>query len=384
MRTTILTLSLLAACSPGVSVTSDDPADQGAVERSTAHLEGRAAANAEISVYHGDALVSTDTATADADGRYDVEVDVGSGGMTELVVRSDDGGSVLVTSDVEAGTTVQVATMDDETTTEAELFAAFSAYGDADHADAVVLRALVTADVAASWDAEPVEAGVRAAIDAWLSAGGDDEISVLASIESSADAASCASGASASVEASAVADAWGDCEHSAVDISFLAHAAAEASAHAADDDATLGALSDLRAELMAEVIADYSDDIDVDTEDGDILGDLSGSVDLSAAIDAAFDDYSASVLTDLSVAFDADAEACVASAASVAAAARADLVADIAACGSGDEVASAMASYRSAVESEVYAELSRCDAMDDVEARAVTGILAQLYAAHTK
>lgn len=389
---------MLAACqgdsdTPG----KDDPVTPSSPQAVTGRAESPASGDRSGTVRawrldaDGSVVAASEADGTIEDGRYTLDLDGEESSALVVEASFDDGSSasVLVVSGSDAVLTA--APMSAETSGEAGIYLTMADLGvdDADETGSV-LRAFVTADVAAGWSDTDADAdaslslGVGAAVQAWEASGGsasDAAIEAVVAATVQADAEADSSGeaqAQADVTASLVA-AWEDAGSTTDDLSFMAAAALEAQLAVAGDsdgdDAASDFLSDVRVEFATDVILDAI--AVIDEEDGNDL-----SLDVNAVVAATIDGDLGGLLAQLGVSLSAAQMAEMADEAEFAASAGAAVEAAVDAAEdteTGAVAASAVADFREAIEVDVAANLAASGEFDDAQASAVATLLAQLY-----
>ena len=418
----------VTGCDEAKTASGTGSAHPATLEGSARRADGDAG-GAVITVLHVQADGSTEAdenggATADAEGRYSVDIGVLGEGEANLIVQAvyADGtsASALVVGTVAGGETRTAPPMDDESSAEAQLFVSLVASGElsADSDDAALLRAFVDSSVAAaSEDASASERAVVASASAaatasWRAsaeASGEGESAMSgyidALIEADADAdAEADSGGGYGLDAfGALESAWTSSGGSMSDLAYAMNAASEAnltvsgstSGSAVSEASSL--LLDLRAQVTASAVegawASYepSSSDEAEQTDDDLLADVSAIVEtsgdaLNSSWDAAMGSWSADLLAQLSATLTVEQAAVYSSALTVAVSAQAELALAIdsasqqGAEATGEAIAQAYAEYRASIEASLTASLTASGAFDAAQIEALVQITALAYA----
>jgi len=176
-----LLATLFAGCAPadGPEANDDDSRAVGTVEGRVTDGTGAPVPRAVVRAVHVGAdgertAVSDGEVTADADGSYSIGISLtGGASLSDIVVVADGVGSVIVAQAVESGGVTAAATIDVETTAEAEVFVGLSQDGmwDPEVMSTHELMSMIDAELGAALDGEVAgSASVSAVGDAVASA----------------------------------------------------------------------------------------------------------------------------------------------------------------------------------------------------------------------
>lgn len=326
-----------------------------------------------------------DTQT-DAAGEYTLALDDAT--TTALVVdaRFADGSAAraLVSGAASVGDVTFAPDLSAETDAEAEAWADVAAAGELD-ADTTgsMLRAFVTADVAAAWaETDPADRpgtadSLAAAVQAWEGTDADAADAAIAAMVHTTAAADAAGGASFDAAAELVA-AWSAAGSSTEDLAYVAAAAVDAQrsvdAGAPAGEAEADLLDALHAGLVGDVVADAAAVLDGSAQGG------ASAVDVGALVDATVDGDLGSLAAGLGVVLDAAQAAAFAGELGVVADRHDALVAALDAASdeeAGRVAAEAMGVYRADVEETVAADLVAGGTFDADRAAAAASLLGQ-------